>query len=196
MLRTRLAALAGLLLIAVAPGALAGTPVALRAAPIAAGPVVTLGDVFENAGAAAAEPLSPAPAPGQTAPLSARFVAAAAQAAGLDWTPPPGVDRIIVGRSGSMRASAARALTAGSAPLGVAAMPQQMADAGAAMPAIRRGEPVTVLVQAPGLRISLRGRAMGDARVGEAVRIQNLQSNRIVEAVATGPGAAETSPAS
>jgi flagella basal body P-ring formation protein FlgA len=171
-------------------------PVTLRAAPIASGNAVTLGDLFENAGAAASEPIAPAPAPGQTAPLSARFVAAAAQAAGLDWSPPTGLERIIIGRL-SPRAAAARAVSIGAANAPEApSAASTSANAAAPAAAIRRGEPVTVVIEQPGLRLALQGRALNDARVGETIRVQNVQSSRTIDAIATGPGSAQVRPAS
>lgn len=178
------------------PIASAGAPVTLRAAPVAAGNAVTLGDLFENAGVAAREPIAPAPAPGQTAPLSARFVAAAAQAAGLDWSPPAGLERIVVGRL-SARGAAARAVSGGGA-IATDSSPATNSSTSSPAPAaaIRRGEPVTVVIESPGLRIALQGRAMNDARIGETIRVQNIQSSRTIDAIATGPGSAQVQLAS
>jgi len=183
------AAAAVLLAAGVTPLAHAQTPVPLRAAPIASGAAVTLGDLFEGAGAAAAEPIAPAPPPGQTAPLSARFVAAAVEAAGLSWAPPAGLDRIIVGRAAAGRAASARATTTPSAQS--AAAVADAAQTPAVPVAIRKGDVVAIVLDGPGLRIVLQARALADARAGERVRLQNVQSARLIDAVATGPGAAQ-----
>ncbi len=57
-------------------------------------------------------------------------------------------------------------------------------------PAIRRGEPVTLMFEAGGLRLSLRGRAMGDATVGAMVKVLNPQSNKTLDAIVESPGVA------
>jgi flagellar basal body P-ring formation protein FlgA len=137
----------------------------LRDDVVAAGPAVTLGDFFEGAGEVSGRAVAPAPRAGQTTTFSARFVAAAAAAAGLEWQAPGGLSEISVR---GVHASAR--------------------DAGAAA-AIRRGDAVTLVYVAPGLQLTARGRALNDAAVGQPVRVVNLQSNVTVEAVATGPGA-------
>ncbi|OYX30185.1 MAG: flagella basal body P-ring formation protein FlgA [Caulobacterales bacterium 32-69-10] len=94
MIRTALAVLAAL---ALAAPALAGTPVALRAAPTATGAAVTLADVFDGAsGAAGKVAVALAPAPGMNAVLDAGRVQLAAHKAGLDWANDLGVRRIVV----------------------------------------------------------------------------------------------------
>jgi len=138
----------------------------LRGDVVTAGPAVTLGDFFEGAGEVSGRAVAPAPRPGQSTTFSARFVAAAAAAAGLDWQAPEGVSEITVR---GVRASARDV---------------------SAQAAIRRGDTVTLVYVAPGLQLTARGRALNDAVVGEPVRVVNLQSNVTVEAVATGPGAA------
>lgn len=173
--------------------AAAATPVTLRQAPMASGAAVTLGDLFEGAGAAAAEPIAPAPPLGQTAPLSARFVAAAAQAAGLDWTPPPGLDRIEIGRAGSARAASARVVSAGGASVAPAAT---VASSRADQPragvdvAVRRGDMINLAYDAPGIRITMRAKALDDGAAGDTIRVQNIQSARSIEARVTSSGAA------
>ena len=183
-------------LAAFALAAQAGQPVQLRAVVEARGPAVTLGDVFDGAGEAASRPIAPAPAPGERAAFSAGFVAAAAHAAGLDWTPPPGLAQIDVTRAaaGPARAAAARAFSQ----TGTTAAPAAFAPATFGAPtfpqaadfAIRRGDTVTLTFAAPGLRLTTRAKAQADARAGDPVKLVNLQSNRPVDAVATGPGAA------
>lgn len=178
--------------------AAAATPVTLRPTPMASGAAVTLGDLFEGAGAAAGEPIAPAPPLGQTAPLSARFVAAAAQAAGLDWTPPPGLDRIEIGRAGSARAASARAISAGAVsaggasftPAAAGASPRADQPRAAADVAVRRGDMINLAYDAPGIRITMRAKALDDGSAGETIRVQNIQSARSIEARVTAAGAA------
>ncbi len=156
--------------LAFALAALLSTPAnaqtVLRQDVVATGPAVTLGDFFEGAGEVSGRAVAPAPSAGQTTSFSARFVSAAAAAAGLDWQAPEGMTDIAV--------RGVRALSRGQA----------------AQAAIRRGDAVTLVYIAPGLQLTARGRALNDAAVGEPVRIVNLQSNVTVEAVVTGPGAA------
>lgn len=50
--------------------------------------------------------------------------------------------------------------------------------------AVRRGDPVTVVFRSPGLEITVTGRALADAVIGSAVRVQT--SSRTLDAVAVG----------
>jgi hypothetical protein len=171
----RIPAIAALLAAALFAQAHAQDQARLRQTIVAAGPAVTLGDLFENAGEAAGRALAPAPPAGQSTSFSPRFVAAAAAAAGLDWSAPEGLEEIRVSRSGARTAAGGR-----------------RSEAPAAL--IRRGDAVSLVYAAPGLRLSTRGRALDDAALGQPVRIVNLQSNLTVDAVATGPGAASALP--
>jgi flagellar basal body P-ring formation protein FlgA len=148
--------------------------VTLRPRIEASGPAITLGDVFDGAGEVAGRAISPAPAPGQVGTLSMPLLAAAASAAGLDFTPPPGVNSVQVVRPGGMRATLPAANGA-----------RSMADA-----AVRRGESVTLIYEVPGVALSMRARALEDGAVGQSVRFLNTSSNRTIDATVTGPGAA------
>ncbi len=56
---------------------------------------------------------------------------------------------------------------------------------------VRRGQFIAVTMQAvPGLTITARLEALQDGRIGETVRLRNLESGRIVSAVVVGPNAA------
>lgn len=140
---------------------------------------VTMGDVFvgvpsEIAGRA----LSPAPAPGQVGSLQVSMLSAAASAAGLDFTPPPGVNAVQVIRPGGARAT-----------LPAAAGSRTIADA-----AVRRGDFVNLSYEMPGMSLSMRARALEDGAVGQGIRLINTSSNRTIDAVVTGPGAARANP--
>jgi len=156
--------------------ALADTPVTLRARVEAPGAMVTLGDVFDGAGAEASRPIAPAPPAGQISRLNPQFLEAAAQAAGLSWTPPMDLREVRVVSPAGMRATAA--------------VSTPISDTSGSELAIRRGESVLLVYAAPGLNITTRVRALEDAAVGQSLRVQNIVSNRIVDAVATGQGAA------
>jgi len=66
---------------------------------VVTGSHITLGDLFEGAGAAAAANLGPAPEPGQKIALRLPSVVAFVQAQGLEWTPGPAVGVILVERA-------------------------------------------------------------------------------------------------
>jgi flagella basal body P-ring formation protein FlgA len=138
-----------------------------------------MGDVFEGAPAnVAARALAPAPPPGQVATLSMPVISAAASAAGLDFTAPAGVNGVHVVRPGGARAT-----------LPATAGGRTLADA-----AVRRGDTVNLVYEMPGMSLSMRARALEDGAIGQGVRLLNTSSNRTIEAVVTGPGAARANP--
>ena len=152
--------------------------VTLRPRIEASGSAVTMGDVFVGAPAnVAGRAISPSPPAGQMSSISMPVLAAAASAAGLDFTPPAGVSAVQVVRPGGARATLP------------ASGGRSIADA-----AVRRGETVTLEYAAPGLSLSMRARALEDGAVGDSVRFLNTLSNRTIEAVVTGPGAARANP--
>jgi flagella basal body P-ring formation protein FlgA len=57
-------------------------------------------------------------------------------------------------------------------------------------PSVRRNEPVTLIYEAQGLRLSVRGKALGDAAIGASVKVLNPKSNKVLEAIVDGPGTA------
>ncbi len=173
MLR-RLCVFACLYLLLGASFAFADT-ITLRPRIEASGAAVTMGDVFDGAPPEiAARAIAPAPGAGQVGSLSIPVLAAAASAAGLEWTPPAGLNSVPVVRPGGMRAT-----------LPATAGGRAMADA-----AVRRGEQVTLVYQVPGVALSIRARALEDAAIGQNVRLLNITSNRTIDATVTGPGAA------
>ena len=64
----------------------------------------------------------------------------------------------------------------------------------AALPVIRQGELVTLVYEDGGISLTLQGKAMAAAGLGEVVNVQNLASKKIVQAVASGPGQAMVGP--
>lgn len=96
------ALLAAVLTFCAAP-ALAGQAVTLRPDATDGDGVVTLGDLFDGAGAAAGTPV--AARSGRMVVLDARAVQAAARRAGLDWANAEGLSRIVV-QSGAASALA------------------------------------------------------------------------------------------
>lgn len=234
-------ALAGLFAIAcglaAATAALAGAPVNLRAEIADADGRVTLGEIFDNAGAAA--DVVVAVRVGPTAVLDAASVQMAARRAGLDWANPQGLRRVIVRAGASDGGTSAvagaparnvevltytRSLSAGeivqpedlvwakvaSAPanaprdadamIGQAARRPLRQGAAAATTdvsspqVIRAGDTINVIFSSDGVTLTLQAKAVTSAAVGDSVTVKNLTSNRVIEAVASGPGAAVVGP--
>lgn len=151
-------------------------PVTLRTRVEASGPAVTLGDVFDGAGAVSGRAIAPSPPAGQVSTISVPVLAAAASAAGLEWTPPPGVTEVRVVRPGGMRATLPATNASGA---------RSLSDA-----AVRRGDMVSLVFLSGGIQIEMRARADEDAAVGQSVRLTNTASNRPIEAIVTAPGMA------
>jgi flagella basal body P-ring formation protein FlgA len=235
-----LALLAAAALAAASP-ALAGTAVTLKADTSSADAVVTLGDLFEGAGAAGAVPV--ATRTGASVILNARAVQIAAARAGLDWVNAQGLRTIVVhgdpggapapGGSPAARAprgnvdvlTYARNLQAGEviqpqdlvwgkaaaspadapsdaeAVIGMAARRPLRAGAVAALhdvsrpQVIKSGEMVTVTFASGGITLSLTGKALNAAAVGETLNVQNVASKKTIQALVTGPGQAVVGPA-
>jgi flagella basal body P-ring formation protein FlgA len=227
---------------AVALPAFAG-PVSLIPDPVDEDGRVTLGDLFDGAGAAA--DVLVARRVGPSIVLDAGAVQGVARRAGLQWANETGLRRIVV-RQGASAPSAgavasptaergamvevltyARSLAAGDtiqpedviwsqmqahqAPGG---SPQDADDvigltarralrAGTAVASrdltspqvIARNDMVTVAFNAGGVRLTILGRAQRNAAAGEPVAVLNLQSGRLIDAIATGPGQAAAGPA-
>lgn len=152
--------------------------VTLRSRIEASGPAVTMGDVFDGAPAdVARRAIAPSPPSGQVSTINISVLQAAASAAGLQFTPPAGVNAVQVVRPGGLRATLP------------AAGGRSIADA-----AIRRGETVNLVYQTPGMSLSMRTRALEDGAIGQPIRLQNTSSNRTIDAVVTGPGTARANP--
>lgn len=67
--------------------------------------------------------------------------------------------------------------------------PVRKSDVAAAF-AVRRGQPVTLIHEAGGLRISLRGRALTDGIIGGSIRAVNIATNKPLEAIVEAEGMA------
>lgn len=237
MRRLLLLAAAGL---AFAGPAFAGQPVTLKAATYNVDGIVTLGDLFDGAGAAGRTPVASRTA--ASVVLNAQVVQAAARRAGLDWANAEGLKTIVVsggavspaGSGGGAAVAArgnvdvltyARNIAAGepiapedlvwgkaaAAPLDSPRDPDALIGlsarrplrAGAAAQArdvaapqvVKSGEIITVSFQAEGVSLSLQGKALSGAGVGETLNVENTQSKKIIQAIATGPGQAAVGPA-
>jgi flagellar basal body P-ring formation protein FlgA len=209
----------------------------LKANPVASGPQITLGDIFNNAGAAAAIPLARAPGPGQRVVFGAPSLQSRVIAAGLRWPNSEGVREVVINGAARANATSIPASAQAAAPTTLAVLSRAVArgstieaqdvvwmDAPANAPrdalndpealvgktakralqpstalraadvmdtpAIRRGEPVTLMFEAGGMRLSVRGRAMGDGTAGAMIKVLNPQSNKTLDAIVEGPGVA------
>ncbi len=220
----------------IASPALAGQVVSLKADTSSSDEKVTLGDLFDGAGAAGR--IVVATRSGASVVLDAVTVQLAARRAGLDWANTDGLHKIIVHGGGATVSAAAsnthgnievltytRSLNAGeivqptdltwvkaaAAPsdapsdadmvIGQAAKRPLRAgaivlahDIGTAQ-VIKAGDLVTVTYDADGVSLSLQGKAMGTAGVGDLLAVQNTASKKLIQAMVTGPGAAVVGPA-
>jgi len=59
---------------------------------------------------------------------------------------------------------------------------------------VGRGDIVTILYEARGISISLRGRANEAGAIGDSIAITNIQSKRVLQGTVTGPGRVNVSP--
>lgn len=216
---------------ALASPAFAGTAVTLRADIADADGKVTLGELFDGAGAASGVPV--ATRAGPSVVLDAGAVQTAARRAGLDWSNAQGIRRIVVREGAAQKVAAkgnvevltyARSLASGEivqpedlvwakvaaapadaprdaeAVIGLAARRPLREGAVAALrdvtapQVIKSGDMVIVTWSDGAITLSLQARAMKAAATGEAFMLQNTASKKVIEAVATGPGAAVAGP--
>ena len=168
-------------------------PVTLKANPVDDDGQVTLGDIFDGAGGAANVVV------GRRAGPSIVFEAAQLQGmarqAGLDWANPTGLRRVVVRHAASAPSASAPEAVAAAGPASPAPVRTASRAPSAAERVIARNDMVEVLYETGGVRLTITGRAEGNAAEGQRVAIRNLQSNRVIDAVATGPGQAVAGPA-
>jgi len=172
-----------------APG-LAG-PVTLKANPVDSDGRVTLDDLFDGAGGAANIVVGQRSGPSIV--FEAGQLQSLARQSGLDWANPTGLRRVVV-RNADMAPGAPLAAVANAAVTPVASRPAPVRNAYADR-VISRNDIVEVAYQVGGVRLTISGRAEGNAAVGQRLAIRNLQSNRVIDAVAIAPGQAAAGPA-
>jgi len=179
------ALIAAAVLLAAAP-ALAG-PVTLKANPVDDDGQVTLGELFDGAGAAAGVVVGSRTGPSVV--FDAAQLQAVARRSGLEWANPTGLRRVVVRHSAAAPGAAPASMTA--------AAPTRAAPAYAARAEriISRNDIVEVSYMAAGVRLTISGRAEGNAAEGQRLAIRNLQSGRVFDAVAVAPGRAVAGPA-
>jgi flagella basal body P-ring formation protein FlgA len=176
--------------LAFAGSAFAG-PVTLKSNPVDADGRVTLGDLFEGAGSASGVVVGQRHGPSIV--FEAGQLQAMARQSGLDWANPTGLRRVVVRQASADPAPGAEA----AAPTAAAAVPTRPAPVRAAYAdrIISRNDIVQVAYVAGGVRLTISGRAEGNAAEGQRLAIRNLQSGRIIDAVAVAPGQAIAGPA-
>ena len=176
--------------------ACAGTLV-LKASPTDSDGRVTIGDVFDNAGAGARVVIGYRN--GGNAVLDAATVQMLASRNGMYWDNPRGQRRIIVTEGadgGDPFDTASPAATASPSPVATAPAPVATPVAQVRKVAVvKRSEPVKVTWGAKGMALTVTGIATRDAAIGDAVQLQNPTSKKMIDAVITGPGEALAGPA-
>ncbi len=179
-----------------AAGAAAAGPVTLKANPVDSDGRVTLGDLFD--GAEGASDVVVGSRAGPSIVFEAGQLQSLARQAGLEWANPAGLRRVVV-RNAAVAPTTAPAtpvaLAATGTPPPVAAARPQPVRAAPAQRVIARNDMVEVAYEVGGVRLTITGRAEGNAAVGQRLAVRNLQSGRTIDAVATGPGLALAGPA-
>lgn len=166
-------------------------PVTLKAQPVDIDGRVTLGDLFEGAGAAA--DVQVATRAGPSVVMEAGQLQTLARQAGLDWANPQGLRRVVIRAAAHPPGAGAASAEASAVPAAATAAPP--VRAAAAERVIARNDIVTVAYQVGGVTLTVMGRAQRNAAVGEPVAVLNTTSGRMIDAVAIGPGQAMAGPA-
>ena len=175
----------------VAGTAVAG-PVTLKANPVDSDGRVTLGDLFDGAGAASNVVVGTRAGPSIV--FEAGQLQSLARQAGLDWANPAGLRRVVVRDAAAAPAAApVSSVAAEAVPAVMAARPRPVRTAHADR-IISRNDMVEVAYEVGGVRLTITGRAEGNATEGQRLAIRNLQSGRTIDAVATAPGQAVAGP--
>jgi flagella basal body P-ring formation protein FlgA len=175
----------------VAAPAFAG-PVTLKANPVDADGRVTFDDLFEGAGGAANVVVGARNGPSVV--FEAAQLQSLARQSGLDWANPTGLRRVVV-RNAAMAPDPTPAPARETASVGPAVpAPARTASPRLADRVISRNDIVEVAYEVGGVRLTISGRAEGNAAVGQRLAVRNLQSNRVIDAVASGPGLAIAGP--
>lgn len=184
-------------LVLLAPSMAIANTLVLKASPTDSDGRVTIGDVFDNAGAGARVVIGYRN--GGNAVLDAATVQMLASRNGMYWDNPRGQRRIIVteGADGGdpfgdeAPAAPARQVSVPVQPMAQAAPMVQVRK----VAVVKRSEPVKVTWGSKGMALTVTGIATRDAAIGDAVQLQNPTSKKMIDAVITGPGEALAGPA-
>ncbi len=177
-------------------GAAVAGPVTLKANPVDSDGRVTLGDLFDGAGSASDVLVGTRVGPSIV--FEAGQLQSLARQSGLAWANPTGLRRVVVRNAAAAPTSAAPAprspaIAASVAPAVTTGL--QPGRATFADRVITRNDMVEVAYVVGGVRVTVTGRAEGNAAAGQPLVVRNLQSGRSIDAVATGPGQALAGPA-
>ena len=173
-----------------AGAALAG-PVTLKANPVDSDGRVTLGDLFDGAGPASNVVVGNRAGPSIV--FEAGQLQSLARQAGLDWANPTGLRRVVVRHAAVAPPAAApgpELAAVADAPPSAATLRPAPARAAYADRIISRNDMVEVAYEVGGVRLTISGRAEGNAAAGQRLAVRNLQSGRTIDAVAVAPGQA------
>lgn len=187
--------IAGLVAALVVAGTAAAGPVTLKANPVDSDGRVTLGDLFDGAGSASNVVVGTRAGPSIV--FEAGQLQSLARQSGLDWANPTGLRRVVV-RNAAAAPNAAAPASVSPAPgaaMPVAAVRPAPVRATLAERIITRNDMVEVAYDVGGVRLTITGRAEGNAVAGQRLAVRNLQSGRTIDAVAIGPGLAVAGPA-
>jgi len=179
-----------------AAGAAVAGPVTLKANPVDSDGRVTLGDLFDGAGSASDVLVGTRVGPSIV--FEAGQLQSLARQSGLAWANPTGLRRVVVRNATTAPTTAPPApgspgTAASVAPVVTAGL--QPGRATFADRVITRNDMVEVAYVVGGVRVTVTGRAEGNAAAGQPLVVRNLQSGRSIDAVATGPGQALAGPA-
>jgi flagella basal body P-ring formation protein FlgA len=161
-------------------------PVTLKANPVDVDGQVTLGDLFDGAGGASGVVVGNRAGPSIV--FEAGQLQSLARQSGLDWANPAGLRRVVV-RSAAVAPTETAALPADVAAAPLAARPRSI-RATYADRVISRNDMVEVAYEMEGVRLTITGRAEGNAAAGQRLAVRNLQSGRTIDTLAMGPGQA------
>ena len=179
----------------VAGAAVAG-PVTLKANPVDSDGRVTLGDLFDGAGSASDVLVGTRVGPSIV--FEAGQLQSLARQSGLAWANPTGLRRVVVRNATTAPTTAPPAPGSPATAASVAPVVTTGLQPGRATFAdrvITRNDMVEVAYVVGGVRVTVTGRAEGNAAAGQPLVVRNLQSGRSIDAVATGPGQALAGPA-
>lgn len=167
-------------------------PVSLKANPVDADGQVTLGDIFDGAGASSSVVV--ARRSGPSVVMEAGQLQSLARQSGLEWDNPRGLRRVVI-RSADLAPSSTTPAPATAAATPTPARPAVYQPSVRAERVIARNDIVQVVYTVGGVRLTISGRATANAAAGEPVSILNLDSGRTIDALAVSPGQAIAGPA-
>lgn len=168
-------------------------PVTLKVNPVDLDGPVTLGDLFDGAGAASGVVIGNRVGPSVV--FEASQLQSLARQAGLDWANPTGLRRVVVRHAAVAPVTPVPGTVAGATEVASPVAPRSApAHSAYADRVINRNDLVEVAYEAGGIRLTITGRAQRNAVVGERFPVLNPTSGRTIDALAVGPGQAIAGP--